>query len=363
MKVDAQTHFVTFIILCLAISIPNTIAFISHPFPNNHRNQIIHTKLSYSGIDEVTRQLFTLKSLKVYDPIYSQAEHVMNYATQYIENNQGAVEGTMCQYLSHIALDLATFLFPEDTALLHLFNLIGRLFSVSSDYILYDRLRPDELAFQMIMLGVSSMLLTRSIYPLIKVSCSIKQGLPDRRDVIAYRNLFEPVGISWIQYKYLVASGALNWIETESVDYNIFLEKGVTGLKSFRKDQTHNNQSHIDWVYNHDSKSFDAPDNIGELVSIKFGQTSDKQKQNKSFPNATGFTYSQDYRESCAKTYSFQNSQSYIQKPKQKTLLRINTEKMRQVVEDNEDILKSMLFLAIKSLQEKAMDHQIMPIT
>ena len=74
--------------------------------------------------------------------------------------------------ISHLALDVSTFL-PPRTAWLRLFNVIGRLMIITSDYIQDDTITLDEWVFQATMLAVSLHLFVQSVLPLIMALQSI----------------------------------------------------------------------------------------------------------------------------------------------------------------------------------------------
>ena len=340
------------LLLVSAISIQSTFSFVLHSsFPMKHRNQLTSTNLYYNFNDEVTEKFSSFPHPNLEDPIYLQAREFMNQAKESFSNNPEVVEETVFKDLSHVALDLSMFFIgPENTALLRFITIIGRLFSVIGDYIPDHSLRPDELAFQIGMLGVSSVLFSRSIVPRIKACMSIGIGmkpdaLPERRNVVAYRNLFEPAGISWIQYKSLFASGVLDW---EEIEADIEFQE-PSSVYNQTKPQT----TYLYWAYNKATKSFTSPENIGEMGCIQCLRKLEKRKiRTKTFVNAaTTNSSSQDA------DLNFLYAQYKRKLSKDTTLLRVNTDKMIEVMEDNEGLSVSMLFLVVNCLQHKVMDH------
>ena len=114
--------------------------------------------------------------------------------------------------VSHVALDVTTFLSPR-TAWLRLCNVIGRVLILSSDYIQDDTnaIGLDEWAFQASMLAMSIYLFARSAAPLMLAVLSITAlSVRDRR---AYAILFQDVGLSVLQFKSLLVSTTLDWID------------------------------------------------------------------------------------------------------------------------------------------------------
>jgi hypothetical protein len=140
------------------------------------------------------------------------------------------LEAELLNDVSHVALDVTTFLSPR-TAWLRLCNVIGRVLIVASDYIQDDAITLDEWAFQAFMLAVSLHLFVRSAAPLVSAVLSVTAlSVRDRR---AYALLFQAVGLSALQFKSLLVSATLEWIEygpSASVDldgdYMYFLYSG-----------------------------------------------------------------------------------------------------------------------------------------
>ena len=132
--------------------------------------------------------------------------------------------------VSHVALDVTTFLSPR-TAWLRLFGVIGRVLIVASDCIQDNTITLDEWAFQAVMLAVSIHLFARSAAPLVSAVFSVTAL--SVRDYRAYALLFQAVGLSVLQFKSLLVSSTLDWIELEPCasldldgDYMYFLYSG-----------------------------------------------------------------------------------------------------------------------------------------
>lgn len=136
--------------------------------------------------------------------------------------------------VSHFALDVSNFFHPR-TAWLRLFNVIGRLMIITSDYIQDDTITLDEWVFQATMLAVSLHLFVQSVLPLIMAVQSITVlTVRERR---TYSLLFQNVGLSVLQFKSLLASTTLDWVEYKpytSIDldgqYLYFLYSGMVTL-------------------------------------------------------------------------------------------------------------------------------------
>jgi len=121
---------------------------------------------------------------------------------------------------SHVALDMSTLLNPN-TVWLRLCNVVGRILIISADYVQKGNTTPDEWVFQLAMLAISTRLFMSSALPLIFAVFSVSTlSVRDRR---IYSLLFESVGLSVLQFKTLLASETLEWIQFEpnaSVELN-----------------------------------------------------------------------------------------------------------------------------------------------
>jgi len=345
MILNRSTIIKVFIIaLCLTL-LTNSSGLSSKILLPSHRPLSSSTNLSFSSLDEVTKQFSSLPHINEERAIYSQAKDMMSQAAESISENPNVVESALFGDLSHLALDFSIFMIsPEQTALLRLLSLIGRLFSLLSDYIPDHSMRPDELAFQTVMLGISSVLFTRSVTPrLIAFIPKQSVGLPNRRDVLAFRTLFEPAGLTWMQQKTLFANGAFTWEEIESED-------NLTTSQDVGK----NNQTDLFWVYDEFSKTFETPDNVGELGCIQFLQQFEKRKNpKKDFSKSSiGQTSSTNDVNELLSSYKNDLQEGTV-------LLSINVEKVIRLIEDNEDLSVSMLLLVVNCLQQKVLDHVV----
>ena len=287
-------------------------------------------------------------NLNIYDPTYERAKDMVSQVAESISNDPIKMQGVVFQDISHLALDFSVFWVSSDNIILLRFViLIGRLCSLLSDYIPDHSMRPDELAFQSILLSISSGLLTRSIIPWVKAwLLQQSETLPQRRDVIAYRNLFEPVGINWIQFQMLLTRQALEWVDISIV------QKENNQLDIFQQVNDNDNQTCLYWIYDKCTKSLVAPDNIGELAYFQFLRKLEKQ-QNQNydvFSSNTMGNSSIPYELFFASTP--EQNDRFLQN-ENKAILRVNSKKMIEAVEDNDDLDLSILILVVKCLQSK----------
>ena len=121
-------------------------------------------------------------------------------------------EAEILNDISHIVLDFTTFVSPN-TVWIRLFNVIGRILIISSDYVQDQHITPDEAFFQASMLIISTHMFLKSAYPRIKAASSnTSLSVRDRR---AFTQLFSEVDLSVLQFKTLLTSQTLEWIELE----------------------------------------------------------------------------------------------------------------------------------------------------
>ena len=335
------------LLLVLFASIQSTASFI----PNlnrqtSHRSQLPsqNTALYYRPFDGIPKEISLLPLLNMDSEVLYQTKDTLSQLAQSFSSDPDVFGGTVFQNLSHL-FDLSMILIcPEDTLLIRFALLVGRLFSVLSDYIPDHTLRPEELFFQLCMLGISAVPIFRNIIPSAKVILAQEvDALPKRRDVLAFRNLFEPVGISWIQFRTLFECKALEWVEIEKGDdiclvEDIWLSEG----------EGSNAGNNLYWVYDSSTRSFEAPDNIGELASLQFLRKIERRRtavRALSNDQMDSFLHKKD----CDRivTHCVDNPND------DKIFLRMNTEKMIELMEENESLSVSMLFLAVNCLQNK----------
>jgi hypothetical protein len=119
------------------------------------------------------------------------------------------VEAELFSDAAHIAMDLSS-LFGPNNLIIQLLVIIGRLFGIASDYIPDHSINPEEFAFQSAMLALSCKDLLANVHTKWQAS-SHKHSL---RDMRCYVTLFDEAGISWSQYKLMLAM-ASQWINVE----------------------------------------------------------------------------------------------------------------------------------------------------
>jgi hypothetical protein len=112
---------------------------------------------------------------------------------------------------------------------------LGRILTISSDYIQDDYIPPEEALFQFFMLAISIQMLWKSACPVILAAASkTSLSVRDRR---AFSQLFSEVDVSALQFKTLLTSQALEWVELE------------------HDDEVHLNGDHMYWLHSGDISS------------------------------------------------------------------------------------------------------------
>jgi hypothetical protein len=116
------------------------------------------------------------------------------------------------------AMDVTTFL-SDNTAWIRFCNVFARILIITSDCVQDHYISPDEAFFQAAMLAVSTQLFLRSAWPVL-LAASSKTSL-SVRDLRAFTQLFSELDLSVLQFKALLTSNTLEWVELkdgETVD-------------------------------------------------------------------------------------------------------------------------------------------------
>mmetsp|Transcript_19210 Transcript_19210/g.35904 ORF Transcript_19210/g.35904 Transcript_19210/m.35904 type:complete len:367 (-) Transcript_19210:2707-3807(-) len=254
--------------------------------------------------------------------------------------------------VSFVALDMPEFLSPN-TAWLRLSNVIGRLLILSSDYIQSDQISPDELVLHAAMLAVSTQMFLCSAGPLMSAIFSIPAL--SVRDREAYSLLFEAVGLSVLQFKTLLSSKTLDWVEyapNELVELNgedmYFLYSGEAAIPAATADgnNTGNNKNkiNVDAAKSIDNSDHTISDEEALHVSnmvfgdVQFAKTLETflnkniKKKNKS---------------------SSVVGSSFIVGPNGASMMRISTSKLLRLMKNDNELYSSVQRLVLQCMQDK----------
>jgi hypothetical protein len=117
------------------------------------------------------------------------------------------VEAEVLGDVAHLALDFATLFGPTSLAI-EVATVLGRIAAMAADYLPDHVMLPEELVFQVFMLGIAWMAVVKSTMRAVlsAVACDITL-----RDGKAFSLLFGPAGMTWSQFKALSLT-ALDWV-------------------------------------------------------------------------------------------------------------------------------------------------------
>ena len=180
-----------------------------------NQNQSNTLKMYLDGVDDALLSSSLLTSTAA--PI-ALPSNIFSDASQHIASDPN-LEAEILTDVSHVALDLTTFL-SINSAWIRFCNVFGRILIITSDYVSDHYISPDEALFQAAMLTVSTQLLVRTAWPVLLAASKTSLSVRDRR---AFTQLFSEVDLSVLQFKTLLTSDTLEWVELkqdETLDLN-----------------------------------------------------------------------------------------------------------------------------------------------
>jgi hypothetical protein len=274
------------------------------------------------------------------------------------------VEVEVLSDLGHLFCDIAVFITPE-TFLIRFAALCGRLLFMASDWAPDHYIRPDELIFQVMMLLSNIGLAGKSAYPLLK---SMFVPTSDR-DQDIYRRVFEPVGVTWVQYKEIAAT-CVDWIKIEPYSTIISEEEDMNEGKQ--------KEEFMHWLYDGnvelsyrgselysiaraEGESTDDPETIGILADMKFLYNIDKQRITK----ITDDIYDDEATPLEPRREQYQLDSTILPEQYQYPLasanvganggviFRINCSRLLDLMANDEQLSTSIRKLLIKNIQKK----------
>lgn len=256
---------------------------------------------------------------------------------------------------SNVALGVSSLLNPS-TVWLRLCNVLGRILIISAD-IQKGITAPDEWVFQLTMLGILMRLLLGSAMPLVFAVFSISSlSVRDRR---TFSLLFESVGLTVLQYKTLLASPMLDWIQYEpntSVEldgsYMYFLYSGeattqlaaVTGNNEDTSDTTSNPESNSnDTELGVSNRIFGDVQFASALESLVYKKTTkrsknDKKSRSQVLPDGNSTAVAES---------------RFVVGSQGASMLRISTDKIIKLMKNDNELTSSIQRLVSVSMQEK----------
>lgn len=267
------------------------------------------------------------------------------------------VETQVLNDMSHLGIDLASFFIPS-LLLLRIAAIIGRICTITADYIPDHVIVPEELAFQIAMLCLAcSGLIKSALIPaaaLVYNATSVKDGR-------AYGSIFQPAGTSWSQYKALSVCGALEWITLQAGD--------TLNVSSTRKDESSHNEDDEDymyWLYSGDVVVKTDSDELvyaissGKKASASlhrgfFGEQRLLQRLGKIPKPQPARSSSKNQRDATSKPIAIGNRVAVTSSTA--TMLRISTRRLQMLMELDPTLAESMRTLVFQGMEAKLHAH------
>jgi hypothetical protein len=300
--------------------------------------------------------LATMMPLESMDPtvMTSSLSNILSASSVLLASSDPKLELEIMNDFSHVALDMSTLLNPN-TVWLRLCNVVGRILIITADYIQKGNTTPDEWVFQLAMLAISTRLFMSSALPLIFAVFSVSTlSVRDRR---IYSLLFESVGLTVLQFKTLLASKTLEWIQfdpNESVELNgecmYFLYSGEATTHVIGK----NEDAIITISHESNSNSNDAELGVGNRI---FGDVQFAKALESSVYKNTMKSRKSD-KKTKAQVASDSNSTSvaaskFVVGANGASMLRISTDKIIKLMKNDNELTSSIQRLVSLCMQEK----------
>lgn len=237
------------------------------------------------------------------------------------------IQAEFCNGMTHALLDFTT-LWGGAATRVRLAAVIGRLFVLGQD--LHHDVLPDELAFQLGLLAVACHGLASTIIPKWKAHF-LTPAFMTFQDRQAFRSLFRPAGVSWINFKEL-HSGAMDWVTVEPG--HVILNENET-----------DGEDAVYWLYQGDVQVW-SQDTFSHNISGR--------------PEVAGLGLFGENR--LAKLLDSRSSKKITKKSvtlktvageNGATLLRMNTTKLEKLLRHDQDLTHAVHRLAFMGMQDK----------
>jgi hypothetical protein len=318
------------------------------------RSRDASSTLKMMNIDDLT----TMMPLESIDPtaITSSLPNILSASSVLLASSDAKLELEIMNDFSHVALDMSTLLNPN-TVWLRLCNVVGRILIISADYIQKGNTTPDEWVFQLAMLAISTRLFMSSALPLIFAVFSVSTlSVRDRR---IYSLLFESVGLSVLQFKTLLASETLEWIQFEpnasvelNGEYMYFLYSGeaTTHVNVISK-----NEDTISTIsHESNSNSNDAELGVGNRVfgDVQFAKALESSVYKNSMKSRKSDKRPKAQAASDSNSTSVAPSR-FVVGSNGASMLRISTDKIIKLMKNDNELTSSIQRLVSLCMQEK----------
>ena len=247
------------------------------------------------------------------------------------------LEAEVLSDVSHVALDFTTLLGPN-TATIRLITLIGRVLVLSSDYIQDQYISPDEGIFQLVMLALSTRSFVRSVRPMMAAFTS--NSTLTVRDRKAYSLLFDIIGMSVLQFKTLLTSKTLEWVQLGPNE-----EMQLDG-------------EFIYWLYSGETSSSiedcNSNSTSNSISSRIFGEVEFARKLQEPLHTASKKKKKSKVKEEESEEVASESKQKKICVGEDgAVLLRVSTSKLLELMSDDAELSASIQRLVLLCMQEK----------
>ena len=264
------------------------------------------------------------------------------------------VETQVLNDMSHLGIDLASFFIPS-LLLLRIAAIIGRICTITADYIPDHVIVPEELVFQLAMLCLACSGLIKSA--LIPAAASVYNAT-SVKDGRAFGTIFQPAGTSWPQYKALSVCGALEWITMQAGD-----TLTVSSTSNDESSSHEDGEEFMYWLYTGDVA---VKADTGELVYTisngkkassslhrgLFGEQNLLQRFSKNSKAQSTRGSSKYQRDRTSKAMVAKGSRVAVTSPTA-TLLRINTRRLQMLMDLDPTLAESMRTMVFQGMEAK----------
>eukprot|EP00541_Cyclophora_tenuis_P003521 CAMPEP_0116561714 /NCGR_PEP_ID=MMETSP0397-20121206/11738_1 /TAXON_ID=216820 /ORGANISM="Cyclophora tenuis, Strain ECT3854" /LENGTH=281 /DNA_ID=CAMNT_0004087891 /DNA_START=661 /DNA_END=1506 /DNA_ORIENTATION=- len=267
-----------------------------------------------------------------------------------IDPNDIGLEEEVLRDMSHVVLDIVP-LMGASTFVFRLSIVLGRAFEMFSDYLPDQYIVPDELVFEVPLLLLSLALFARSALPIVRASFVTVDELDNQ----VYEQLFEPMGLKWWQFRCLLAT-CVDW---EDLEPGRVLE---CESEFDKPDERGNNDDYLYWLYDGEvtasygglfvttikrteGKNIDDPSAVGLLADMRFLYKLDLQNRAKRKASKKERYDPVDVVRYPMATIKVGSRGARV--------MRINSAKLLDLMEHDEQLAASIRALLLKSLQRK----------
>jgi hypothetical protein len=266
--------------------------------------------------------------------------------------------------IAEASTDILLFSSEPSTILLRLSAVIQRILGLTSDYLPNQSIRPDEILFNIPVVGASLFYLTKSAVPIIQAQFVEL----DELDLTAYKLCFAPVGVTLLQYKSMKATGCFDWVDVGPgrvlIDENEYYRRSGYGHILRRSSETNDDWKYLYSQYNgtviksykenvfavidrEDGMHIDDPKAQGLLGDTRFIcniEAEERARLKVENENDVGLTDDDQVRDQIA-TVSIGE--------KGAKMLRIDSYELFDLMEHDERLESSIRLLLLKSLRLK----------